>query len=97
MPLLLEGRIIGALCVGHLESGAFSTDDVRLLQLVADRAALAIENARLYEQEHTLAETLQRSLIPKRLPLSPSGSLAARTSPRAPVWRWAGTGTTPPS
>ena len=68
VPLLVEGRIVGVLCVGHLETGAFSGDDVRLLQLVADRAALAIENAHLYERERSVAETLQRSLIPKRLP-----------------------------
>ena len=78
VPLLVEGRIVGVLCVGHLETSAFSGDDVRLLQLVADRAALAIENARLYEQERNVAEILQRSLIPKRLPKVEGAALAAR-------------------
>ena len=78
VPLLVEGRIVGVLCVGHLETGAFSGDDVRLLQLVADRAALAIENAHLYEQQRSVAETLQRSLIPKRLPNVEGAVLAAR-------------------
>ena len=78
VPLLVEGRIVGVLCVGHLKTGAFSSDDVRLLQLVADRAALAIENAHLYEQERNVAETLQRSLIPKCLPKVEGAALAAR-------------------
>ena len=81
VPLLVEGRIIGVLCVGHLETGAFSGDDVRLLQLVADRAALAIENAHLYERERSVAETLQRSLIPKRLPWLEGAALGARYLP----------------
>jgi PAS domain S-box-containing protein len=51
VPLVVEGRPIGVLHVGKLEFARFSDGDVNLLQLAADRLALAIENARLYEVE----------------------------------------------
>jgi PAS domain S-box-containing protein len=51
VPLLVEGRPTGVLHVGKLKLTHFSEEDVRLLQLAADRIALAIENARLYEVE----------------------------------------------
>lgn len=51
VPLLVEGRPTGVLHVGKLKLAHFSEEDVRLLQLAADRIALAIENARLYEVE----------------------------------------------
>ena len=51
VPLFVEGRAIGVLHVGTLEFAHFTDDDVQLLQLAADRIALAIENARLYQVE----------------------------------------------
>ncbi|MDQ2937190.1 MAG: GAF domain-containing protein, partial [Acidobacteriota bacterium] len=51
VPLFVEGRPIGVLHVGKLEFAHFTEDDVRLLRLAADRIALAIENARLYQVE----------------------------------------------
>ena len=53
VPLVVEGRPIGVLHVGTLKFTKFSEEDVRLLQLAADRIALAIENARLYQVEKT--------------------------------------------
>jgi PAS domain S-box-containing protein len=53
VPLLVEGRVIGVIHVGSFKRHVFSDDDLRLLQLVADRIALAVENARLYEEERT--------------------------------------------
>ena len=53
VPLLVEGRPIGVIHVGKLEFTHFTDDDVRLLQSAADRIALAIENARLYQVEKT--------------------------------------------
>jgi PAS domain S-box-containing protein len=52
VPLLVEGRVIGVLHVGKLTLHQFTEDDTQLLQLVADRIALAIDNARLFEEEH---------------------------------------------
>ena len=53
VPMFVEGRITGVLHVGKLEFAHFTEDDVRLLQLAADRIALATENARLYQVEKT--------------------------------------------
>jgi GAF domain-containing protein/anti-sigma regulatory factor (Ser/Thr protein kinase) len=65
VPLLVEGRVIGVMHVGSLTQRVFTDEDRDLLQLAADRAALAIEQAALYEQRR-LAEALQRRLLPDR-------------------------------
>ena len=51
VPLLVAGAVIGVLHVGTLHRRQFGADDVDLLQLAADRAAVAIEHARLFEAE----------------------------------------------
>ncbi|HEV2665959.1 MAG TPA: PAS domain-containing protein, partial [Blastocatellia bacterium] len=50
-PLIIEGRLIGVIHADTARPRRFTKDDVRLLQLAADRVALAIEHARLYEVE----------------------------------------------
>jgi anti-sigma regulatory factor (Ser/Thr protein kinase) len=64
--LLVQGRVIGVLHVGSLTPREFDDDDRDLLQLAAERAALSIEQARVYEQRR-VAEALQRRLLPRRL------------------------------
>jgi signal transduction histidine kinase len=51
VPLLVAGVVIGVLHVGTLSRREFHEDDISLLQLAADRAAVAIEHARLFEAE----------------------------------------------
>jgi signal transduction histidine kinase/ActR/RegA family two-component response regulator len=53
VPLFVEGRATGVLHVGKLQFAHFTHEDVRLLQLAADRIALTIENTRLYQVEKT--------------------------------------------
>jgi len=50
-PLIVEGRLIGVIHADTARPRRFTEDDVRLLQLAADRVALAIEQTRLYEVE----------------------------------------------
>jgi len=50
LPLRVRGEVIGALDVQSTEPDAFSDDDVSTLQTVADQLAVAIDNARLFEQ-----------------------------------------------
>ncbi|MDQ4048349.1 MAG: SpoIIE family protein phosphatase [Actinomycetota bacterium] len=80
-PLVQEGEVIGVVCVGSLAPARFDENDAALLSLVADRAALAIGNAGLYEREHRIVETLQRSLLPARMPQLPGMTIAARYEP----------------
>jgi signal transduction histidine kinase len=56
VPLLVGGHALGVIHVGALVHRRFTTDDVELLQLVADRVALAIERALLHEQTVQLDE-----------------------------------------
>ncbi|HXH82260.1 MAG TPA: PAS domain S-box protein, partial [Candidatus Tectomicrobia bacterium] len=51
VPLMVEGRVIGVLHVGALTARRFTAADAELLQLVADRVALAIEHTRVHEAE----------------------------------------------
>src|SRR5207247_9072713 len=50
-PLRVDGRLIGVMHVGSLSLRHFTNDDLHLLRLVAHRAALVIERARLHERE----------------------------------------------
>jgi len=81
VPLVDEGGVSGIVRVGSTSPNRFDDNDAALLALVADRAALAIGNARLYEREHGIVETLQRSLLPARMPQLPGISIAARYQP----------------
>ncbi len=55
-PLIVEGRLIGVVTVGATETHEFTLDNAHLLQLVADRVALAIDRSRLYESEQVARE-----------------------------------------
>ena len=50
VPIRFKGKITGVLDVQSAKPGAFGQDDLFILQAVADQAAIAIENSRLYEQ-----------------------------------------------
>jgi serine phosphatase RsbU (regulator of sigma subunit)/anti-sigma regulatory factor (Ser/Thr protein kinase) len=81
LPLILDGQLLGVLYVGTRILRPFSDDDAALLQLVGDRVALAVDRARLFEQERHIAETLQRSLLPEQLPQIPGLKVAVRYLP----------------
>lgn len=80
VPLLRSGSVIGVLHVGALIPRRFTDDDVRLLQIVADRVAFATESRRV-EVERTAATVLQRSLLPTRLPVVPGFEMTSRYIP----------------
>ncbi|MEA2331189.1 MAG: hypothetical protein QOH58_1327 [Thermoleophilaceae bacterium] len=81
LPLLANREVTGVLVVCAAAPRHFTADDVNLLRLAADRVALAVDHARVYEREHRIAETLQRSLLPERLPQLPGLAVAARYLP----------------
>jgi signal transduction histidine kinase/GAF domain-containing protein len=49
LPLKIGDRVVGVMNVSHTQPGAFKESDIRMLRLLGDQAAIAIENARLYE------------------------------------------------
>jgi serine phosphatase RsbU (regulator of sigma subunit) len=81
-PLIARGRTLGALSLVLAESGAmYQPADVELAEDLANRAALAIDNARLYRERSQIADTLQASLLPPVLPDVPGFDVAARYRP----------------
>jgi PAS domain S-box-containing protein len=83
VPLLAEDVVTGVLVAGSEPPREFGGEDLTLLRLAAERVGLAIAHARVYEREHRIAETLQRSLLPDRLPDLPGLEVAARYLPAA--------------
>ena len=80
VPLLVHGAVIGVLHVGTVRNRIFTTDDAALLQLAADRAALAVQSLRSRE-DRAAAAALQRSLLPSALPVIRGVEIAARYVP----------------
>jgi sigma-B regulation protein RsbU (phosphoserine phosphatase) len=80
VPMVAGGRVIGVLHVGSLSSREFTSADVELLQLAADRAAVAVQSL-LNRDDRLAATALQRSLLPSQLPGLPGVELAARYVP----------------
>ena len=64
VPMLARGRSIGVLVVFSADAGAFSDEDMNVLQTFASQAALAADTARMYSREHEVASILQASILP---------------------------------
>lgn len=68
LPLTARGRVLGTLALRTVDSRPGDPTERIFLTDLAYRAGLALENARLYEQERQIARTLQRSLLASDLP-----------------------------
>jgi serine phosphatase RsbU (regulator of sigma subunit) len=78
VPMLIGDRILGAMTLVSAESAlVFDRVDTELAEQVASRAAVAIENSRLYSERSAIARTLQRNLLPEQLPEIPGYELAS--------------------
>jgi anti-sigma regulatory factor (Ser/Thr protein kinase) len=82
VPLVVDGRVMGVLHVGTHRRRVFTEHDRQLLQMAANRAALAIDNAQLSEQRAFL-EVLQHQLLVERLPQIPGLRISAKYVPAA--------------
>jgi putative methionine-R-sulfoxide reductase with GAF domain len=80
VPLLSSGDVIGVLHVGTLSPRRFSGNEVKLLQIVADRVGFAVQSRRV-DIERAAATVLQRSLLPARLPVVAGLEMTARYVP----------------
>jgi sigma-B regulation protein RsbU (phosphoserine phosphatase) len=92
-PLMVNERVIGIVEVTNKEGG-FSDDDLNLLMTIAPLAAMAIENARLYqlavdkgrmERELQMARDVQSSLLPRTTPYLQGWEFAAQWEPAQEV------------
>jgi GAF domain-containing protein len=80
-PLLVEGRAVAALYFGWSQPQAFPSERRLFIETLARQCALALDRARKHQSERQIAETLQRSMLPDRLPDVPGVELAARYVP----------------
>ncbi len=83
LPLLAAGAPLGALRFSFGRPRRITEEERVFLEALAGQCALAVERAAMYEREHTTAETLQRSLLPDKLPSVPGMQMAARYLPVA--------------
>lgn len=79
VPLIARRRVLGVLSLLRMEDAPdYDHDDLMLGEELGRRAAMAIDNARLFESTREIAQTLQRSLLPRSLPEIQGVELAAR-------------------
>ncbi len=81
-PLIARGTVQGITMFGRSAARpAFTDEDLRLAGELSSRAALCLDNARLYSRVQDIALTLQRALLPSALATSPHVQVAHRYVP----------------
>ncbi|MEK8171815.1 SpoIIE family protein phosphatase [Streptomyces sp. M19] len=82
VPLRARGVVLGVAGFLRAETAEpFEDEDLALAEELVTRAAVSIDNARRYTREHTMAVTLQRSLLPRNLPEQNALDVAYRYLP----------------
>ncbi|MFG2061590.1 SpoIIE family protein phosphatase [Micromonospora sp. NPDC048871] len=81
VPLIARGQRLGTLAVGRHQRHRHDPDEIAVLEDVARRAALAIENARIHAERRRIAQALQQSLLPPVLPVVEGIGFAAEYVP----------------
>jgi serine phosphatase RsbU (regulator of sigma subunit)/anti-sigma regulatory factor (Ser/Thr protein kinase) len=82
VPLVAHGDVLGVMHVGTKTPHRFTDEEVELLQLVADRVALALE-VRLSDRARTVIDAFQRTFLPDVLPFVPGLRVATKYLPAA--------------
>jgi PAS domain S-box-containing protein len=84
LPMSVAGRTLGVMTLVSAESGRrFDESDMEFALQIAERAAVAVDNSRLYSERAAIAQTLQKSLLPDALPEVKGWDLAALYRPAA--------------
>ncbi|MER5928713.1 SpoIIE family protein phosphatase [Streptomyces sp. NPDC002054] len=78
LPLIAQGRAIGALGLLYTRDGDFTAEERNVLVALGSGIAQSLQRAMLFEQEHDLAEGLQRAMLPRRIPAVPGARIAVR-------------------
>jgi PAS domain S-box-containing protein len=82
VPMSTGGRRLGTIVFSLSESARrYDHTDLSVAEELGRRAAVAIDNARLYRERSYIARTLQESLLPPELPDVPGADIAARFHP----------------
>jgi PAS domain S-box-containing protein len=78
VAMRLAEKVLGAITLVSAESArVLDRFDVEIAEQIGARAAVAIENSRLYSERSSIARTLQRDLLPEKLPRIPNFELAS--------------------
>ncbi|HEY7077383.1 MAG TPA: GAF domain-containing SpoIIE family protein phosphatase, partial [Solirubrobacteraceae bacterium] len=84
VPMIASGTTVGVLMIDFERPRELDAGERDLLDALAGQSAVALARAQLYEREHTVAQTLQASLLPRVLPQIPGLDIAARLEAGAP-------------
>jgi phosphoserine phosphatase RsbU/P len=81
LPLVARGQRLGVLAVGRHIDRRQDPEEIAIVEDVARRAALAVDNARIHAERRRIAQTLQQSLLPPVLPTVPGLAFGAEYVP----------------
>jgi sigma-B regulation protein RsbU (phosphoserine phosphatase) len=95
IPLVVEQQLVGVLTASHSETNAFSPEQLRLFQGLCNHIAVAVHNARRFEQERSEREkmtreaqearAIQQALLPKSSPFIPGFAVTGLSIPAGAV------------
>jgi len=95
IPLLVEGELVGVFTASHHELDAFDTDQLWLFQALSSHIAVAVQNARRFQQERSEREkmsreaqearSIQQALLPKSSPYIPGFALSGASVPAGAI------------
>ncbi|MER7925609.1 MULTISPECIES: SpoIIE family protein phosphatase [unclassified Streptomyces] len=78
LPLIAQGRPIGAMGLLYNDRRSFSVDERNVLVALGSSIAQSMQRAMLYEQEKDLAQGLQQAMLPRAIPSVPGADVAVR-------------------
>ncbi|MEV0647660.1 SpoIIE family protein phosphatase [Phytomonospora sp. NPDC050363] len=81
VPLSARGKVLGVLTLGRPVDRLHAPDDITVIEDIARRAALALDNARIHAERQRIAQAFQQALLPAALPSPPGIEFAAEYVP----------------
>ncbi len=95
IPLQVDGELVGVLTASHADLDAFPADQLRLFQGLGNHIGVAVQNARLFQQERSAREkmsreaqearSIQQALLPRSSPFIPGFAVSGLSIPAGAV------------